>query len=100
MEETSSILNLTQLGLADEGNYSCVGVNSQGEGQTDNILLEVTGCYPYENFFAPSISAPPRFLQSLPEMTTLVEGEDVEFLCQVRGLGFKQYLTIIFLGSG
>ena len=43
MEETSSILNLTQLGLADEGNYSCVGVNSQGEGQTDNILLEVTG---------------------------------------------------------
>ena len=48
MEETSSILNLTQLGLADEGNYSCVGVNSQGEGQTDNILLEVTGFYPQE----------------------------------------------------
>ena len=53
-----------------------------------------------ENNSAPFISAPPRFLQSLPEMTTLVEGEDVEFLCQVRGLGFKQYLTIIFLGSG
>ena len=53
-----------------------------------------------EIFFAPFISAPPRFLQSLPEMTTLVEGEDVEFLCQVKGLGFEQYYTILFLGSG
>merc|ERR1712130_1072448 len=70
LAEISSSLNLTQLGLSDEGNYSCAGVNSQGNGETDHLLLE--------------ISAPPRFLKSLPEMTTLVEGEDVEFQCQVE----------------
>jgi len=70
LAEISSSLNLTQLGLSDEGNYSCAGVNSQGNGESDYLFVEV--------------SAPPRFLKSLPEMTTLVEGEDIEFQCQVE----------------
>ena len=88
LAEISSSLNLTQLGLSDEGNYSCAGVNSQGNGETDYLLLEVSGSQtsPRRLTHVLLFSAPPRFLKSLPEMTTLVEGEDVEFQCQVRQL--------------
>ena len=44
--EISSSLNLTELGLSDEGNYSCEGVNSLGNGEPDFLLLEVSGSDP------------------------------------------------------
>ena len=47
LAEISSSLNLTQLGLSDEGNYSCAGVNSQGNGESDFLLLEVSGSEPF-----------------------------------------------------
>ena len=43
LSEISSSLNLTELGLSDEGNYSCEGVNSLGNGEPDFLLLEVSG---------------------------------------------------------
>ena len=87
LAEISSSLNLTQLGLSDEGNYSCAGVNSQGNGESDYLFVEVSGSDPLTGYTLTHIllfPAPPRFLKSLPEMTTLVEGEDIEFQCQVR----------------
>ena len=44
LEEVSSMLNLTSLGVASQGNYSCAGVNYLGAGQPQSSLfLDITG---------------------------------------------------------
>ena len=43
LEESSSNLTLTALGLEQEGNYSCAALNSIGIGEEGSYLLEVTG---------------------------------------------------------
>lgn len=43
LDETSSSLALTSLGLRDKGTYSCMGVNTLGVGLSDSLQIEVTG---------------------------------------------------------
>ena len=43
LAEISENLTISSLGLEEEGNYSCVAVNSIGSGEEDLIVLEVTG---------------------------------------------------------
>ena len=43
LDETSSSLTLPSLGLTDNGIYSCMGVNTLGDGLSDSLQIEVTG---------------------------------------------------------
>jgi len=71
LEEKSSNLTLTSLGLEHQANYSCAAVNHVGTGDRDTLYLEV--------------EALPTFLVSLPEETTFVIGDELPSLqCQVE----------------
>lgn len=37
------MLNLTSLGAASQGNYTCAGVNYLGVGESASVFLEITG---------------------------------------------------------
>ena len=43
LAEISENLNISSLGLEEEGNYSCVAINGIGSGDEDLLVLEVTG---------------------------------------------------------
>ena len=43
LEEVSSMLNLTSLGVASQGNYTCAGVNYLGVGEPQSLILDITG---------------------------------------------------------
>ena len=43
LEESSSMLNLTSLGVSSQGNYSCAGVNYLGAGESGSLILDITG---------------------------------------------------------
>ena len=43
LEESSSMLNLTSLGVSSQGNYSCSGVNYLGAGEAGSLILDITG---------------------------------------------------------
>ena len=43
LEEISSNLSFPSLGLEEEGNYSCAGVNYLGTGEFTNSIIDVIG---------------------------------------------------------
>ena len=43
LEDVSSVLNLTSLGVGSQGNYTCAGVNYLGVGQPQSLILDITG---------------------------------------------------------
>jgi len=70
LDETSSRLTLPSLGLADEGTYSCIGVNTLGVGLSDSLQIEVT--------------AGPTMLDALEEETAAVVGYETSLTCQLE----------------
>ena len=43
LEEVSSMLNLTSVGVASQGNYTCAGVNYLGVGEPQSLILDIAG---------------------------------------------------------
>merc|ERR1719458_875609 len=70
LDETSPRLTLPSLGLADEGTYSCMGVNTLGVGLSDSLQIEV--------------SAGPTILAALEEETAAVVRYETSLICQLE----------------
>jgi len=70
LEEVSSMLNLTSLGVASEGNYTCAGVNYLGAGEPQSLILD--------------IAAPPHLIDGPSEFTGVVVGEEASLSCHVE----------------
>jgi len=70
LEEVSSMLNLTSLGVASQGNYTCAGVNHLGAGQPQSLFLDIT--------------APPHLIEGPSDFTGVVVGEETSLKCHVE----------------
>ena len=85
LEEVSSILNLTSLGVASQGNYSCAGVNHLGAGQPQSLFLDITGAtFPSLHSFNNPRPAPPHLIEGPSDFTGVVVGEDASLKCHVE----------------
>jgi len=70
LEEVSSMLNLTSVGVASQGNYTCAGVNYLGVGEPQSLILD--------------IAAPPHLIDGPSELTGVVVGEEASLMCHVE----------------
>ena len=79
------MLNLTSLGVASEGNYTCAGVNYLGAGEPQSLVLDIAGVQTtFLLFVQQPFPAPPHLIDGPSEFTGVVVGEDAGLSCHVE----------------
>ena len=81
------MLNLTSLGAASQGNYTCAGVNYLGVGESASVFLEITGEEKKTSHFLFvqfPLPAPPHLIDGPSEFTGVVLGEEASITCHVE----------------